>query len=169
MLEVVPRAVEVVAVLEEGVDDDVGRLAAVELDTGRLAAVGLVVVLAGEAGTFSLDTSGLDCSTSSLPESIVASTGVAGAASSTSASAATGIGSSVDAILINCNQQTGGGIRLSRGNATATSLTVQNRGLKKSRGRLAQDEQDNYELRLRRERHRAVLGSGEGPRRHAWL
>lgn len=137
MLEVVPRAVDVVAVLEVDVDDDVGRLAAVELDTGRLAAVGLVVVLAGEAGAFSLDTSGLDFSTSSLPESIVVSTGVAGGASSTSASAATGTGSSVDAILVNCNQQTGQGIKLSRGNAIAASLSVQNRDLKKSIDRLA--------------------------------
>lgn len=108
--EVVPRAVVVVAVLDV-VDEEVGRLAAVELDVGRLeVAVVPVALLAGDAGTFSLDASGLDL-TSSLPESTVDSTGVAGGAFSTSASAAGGTGSSVDAISINCfNQRTGGGI-----------------------------------------------------------
>lgn len=104
--EVAPRAFEVVVVLVVDVDDEVGRLAAVELETGRLAVLGeLVVVLAGEEGAFSLATSGLDFSTSSLPESNVESTGVAGGASSTSASVATGTCSSVDAILINRNDQ----------------------------------------------------------------
>lgn len=115
-LEVVPRAVEVVAVLE--VVEEVGRLAAVELEVGRLAvAVVPVAVLAGDAGAFSLDASGLDLPTSSLPESNVESTGVAGGASSTSASTGVGTGSSVDAILVNwCNQQTGRGISGNRGN-----------------------------------------------------
>lgn len=107
--EVVPRAVVVVAVLDV-VDEEVGRLAAaVELDVGRLeVAVVPVALLAGDAGTFSLDASGLDL-TSSLPESTVESTGVAGGAFSTSASAAGGTGSSVDAISTNWfNQRTGG-------------------------------------------------------------
>lgn len=99
--EVVPRAVEVVAALGV-VDDEVGRLAAVELEVGRLeVAVVLVAVLAGDAGAFSLGTSGLDLPTSSLPESNVESTGVLGVASSTSASTGTGAGCSVVAILIN--------------------------------------------------------------------
>lgn len=99
--DVVPRAVEV-AVLDVVVEDDVGRLAVVELDTGRLdVAVVLVVVLAGDAGVFSLDASGLDLSTASLPDSIVESTGVAGGgAFSTSASAGVDMGSSVDAITV---------------------------------------------------------------------
>lgn len=99
--DVVPRAVEV-AVLDAVVEDEVGRLVVVELDTGRLeVAVALVVVLAGDAGVFSLEASGLDFSTSSLPDSIVESTGVAGGgAFSTSASAGGDMGSSVDAILI---------------------------------------------------------------------
>lgn len=105
--EVVPRAVVVVAVLDV-VDDEVGLLAAVELDVGRLeVAVVPVALLAGDAGVFSFDASGLDLLTSSLPESTVESTGVAGGASSTSASAGVVTGSSIDAILINwCNQQT---------------------------------------------------------------
>lgn len=99
--EVVPRAVEAVAVLEV-VDEEVGRLVAAELDVGRLeVAAALVAVLAGDAGAFSLGTSGLDLPISSLPESNIESTGVAGGASSTSASTGTGAGSSVDAILIN--------------------------------------------------------------------
>jgi hypothetical protein len=100
--EVVPRVVEV-AVFEVAVEEEVGRFAAVELDTGRLdAGVVLAVVLAGEAGVFSLDASGLDLLASSLPESTVESTGVAGGAVSTSASTATGTGSSVDDIFNNC-------------------------------------------------------------------
>lgn len=105
--EVAPRAVEVVAVLDV-VDEEVGRLAAVELDVGRLeVAVVPVALLAGD-GAFSFDASGLDLLRSSLPESTVESKGVAGGAFSTSASAGVETGSSVDAILINwCNQQTG--------------------------------------------------------------
>lgn len=113
--EVVPRAVEVVAV-RDVVDDEVGRLAAVELDVGRLeVAVVPVVVLAGEAGAFSLDSSGLDLPTSSLPESNVESTGVAGGTSSGSASTGVGTGSSVDAILIDRGKQQTGGISGNRG------------------------------------------------------
>lgn len=87
VLEVVLARVVELAVLD-AVEDEVGRLAAVvELEVGRLvAAAGLVVDLAGDAGVFSLDASGLDLPISSLPESTVESTGVAGGAISTSAS-----------------------------------------------------------------------------------
>lgn len=86
--------VVLVRVVEDGVlgaaDDEVGRLVAVvELETGRLVAVALLVVdLAGDAGVFSLDASGLDLPISSLPDSTVESTGVgvAGGATSTSMS-----------------------------------------------------------------------------------
>lgn len=96
--EVGARVVEA-AVLEVAVEEDVGRFAVVELDTGCLdAEVVLVVVLAGDAGAFSLDASGLELLASSPPESIDESTGVAGGAMSTSASAstATGTDSSID-------------------------------------------------------------------------
>lgn len=99
LLEAVPRVVEVVGL--DVVEDEVGRLAVVELDTGRFdVAPGLVLLLAGEAGTFSLDASGLDL-TSSAPDRTVESTGVAGGAFSvsTSTSEGVGIGSSVEAIL----------------------------------------------------------------------
>lgn len=134
VVEGVPFAVEEVAVLDVVVEDEVGRLVVAELDTGRLeAAVVLVVVLAGDAGTFSLAASGLDLPTSSLPESNVESTGVAGGAFSTSASAGGEKGSSVDAMLINwCNQQIGRGISRNRGKTSSIGL---NRGLeKKKRG-----------------------------------
>lgn len=87
VLEVVLVRVAEVAVLD-AVEDEVGRLAAaVELGTARLAAVAvLVVLLAGEAGVFSLDASGLDLTISSLPDNTVESTGVSGGAISTSAS-----------------------------------------------------------------------------------
>lgn len=100
--EVVPRVVEV-AVLDVAVEEEVGRFAVVELDTGRLDAevVLAAVLVAGDTGAFSLDASGLDLLASSLPESTVESTGVAGDAVSTSASTATGTGSSVDDIFIN--------------------------------------------------------------------
>jgi hypothetical protein len=87
VLEVVPvREVEV-AVLDAA-EVEVGRLVAVvELETGRLVVVAVLVVdLAGDAGVFSLDASGLDLPISSLPDSTVESTGVAGGAMSTSTS-----------------------------------------------------------------------------------
>lgn len=104
LVEVVPRVVEVVGLVDV-VEDEVGRLEAVELDTGRLAVVAaLVVLFAGEAGTFSFDASGLDLG-SSPPDRTVESTGVAGGAfsvsTSTSTSADVGIGSSVEAMLLN--------------------------------------------------------------------
>lgn len=87
MLEVVLIRVAEVAVLDAA-EDEVGRLVAVvELETGRLVAVAvLVLILAGDAGVFSLDASGLDLPISSLPDNTVESTGVAGGAISTSAS-----------------------------------------------------------------------------------
>lgn len=85
--EVVFVRVAEVAVLDAA-EDEVGRLpAAVELGTARLDAVTvLVVLLAGEAGVFSLDASGLDWTISSLPDNTVESTGVSGDTISTSAS-----------------------------------------------------------------------------------
>jgi len=100
--EVVPRVVEAVG-LDDVVEDDVGRLEAVELETGRLAvAVVPVVLFAGDSGTFSLDASGLDLA-SSPPDRTVDSTGVAGGAVSVSGSTSEAVrtGSSVEAILIN--------------------------------------------------------------------
>jgi hypothetical protein len=99
LVEEVGARVADAAVLEVAVEEDIGRFAVVELDTGRLdAEVVLVAVLAGDAGAFSLDASGLELLASSPPESIDESTGVAGGAMSTSASAstATGTGSSID-------------------------------------------------------------------------
>lgn len=104
LVDVVPRVVEVVG-LDDVVEDEVGRLEVVELKTGRLAvAVAPELLLAGEgeAGMFSLGTSGLDLA-SSPPDRTVESTGVAGGATSvstsTSTSEAVGIGSSVDAMF----------------------------------------------------------------------
>lgn len=109
LVDVVPRVVEVVG-LDDAVEveDEVGRLEAVELETGRLAvAVAPVLLLAagGEAGMFPLGTSGLDLA-SSPPDRTVESTGVAGGATSvlTSVSTSTSeevgiVGSSVEAIV----------------------------------------------------------------------
>lgn len=102
VLEAVLVRVVEVAVLD-AVEDEVGRLVTVaELETGRLVVVAVLVVdLAGDAGVFSLDASGLDLSISSLPDSTVESTGVAGGAISTSTSEWIDAGSSVEAILTN--------------------------------------------------------------------
>jgi hypothetical protein len=105
VLLVVPRVAEVVGLDDAVVEDEVGRLEAVELETGRLAVAAAPVPLLageGEAGMFSLEASGLDL-TSSPPDRRVESTGVAGGATSASTSTSTseevGIGSSVDAIV----------------------------------------------------------------------
>lgn len=103
---VVLRVVEEAGVLDV-VDEDVGRFEVAVPDTGRLeVVVALGLVLEGEVFTFSFEASGLDLETSSLPESKVDPTGVAGGAFSTSSagmSAGTGTGSSVDAMLIKSN------------------------------------------------------------------
>jgi hypothetical protein len=97
--EVEVRVDEAVLVVPEM---DVGRFVADVPVTGRLVAVaGVVVFFTGEAFTFSLllEASGLVIS-SSLPDMMLDSTGVAGATSSvsTSAGGAEGIGSSVEDI-----------------------------------------------------------------------
>lgn len=98
---VAPRAVE--AVVLDAVVDEVGRfVVVVVLEVGRLeAAFALGSVFAGRAWVFSLEASGLDWLTSSLPERTVESTGVAGGASLASTSEGTGTGSSVDAMVDN--------------------------------------------------------------------
>lgn len=99
LLELV-RVVDVAPAFDV-VEDDVGRLA-VSVTDGRFELAGAPVLpFAGEAGTFSLEASGLDLPTSSLPESIDDSIGVAGGTFSTSASEGTGTGSSVDDMWCN--------------------------------------------------------------------
>ena len=98
LLEVLPRVVDEAVV--RGVVEDVGRLAVAVPDTGRLDADAVPgEALAGDAGAFSFEASGLDLFTSSLPDATVESTGVAGGAGSASASEGVGTGSSTDAIV----------------------------------------------------------------------
>lgn len=94
-------------------DMELGRFVAGVPETGRLVAVELLVglFLVGEAFTFSLslETSGL-VTGSSLPESTVESTGVAGGASESttpSAGATGGTGSSVEAIVASLGSKSG--------------------------------------------------------------
>lgn len=86
LLELV-RAVDVVPVFD-AVVEDVGRLVTPIADVGFEPAAVPGLPFAGDEWMFSLDGSGLDLPTSSLPESTDDSIGVAGGASSTSASEA---------------------------------------------------------------------------------
>jgi hypothetical protein len=92
----------VVEVLLGGPDIELGRFVVDVPDTGCLDTVDVGLFFTGEALAFSLsfEASGL-VSGPSLPDMIVDSTGVAGGAFSESSStgAATGTGSSVEAIL----------------------------------------------------------------------
>jgi hypothetical protein len=102
---VVVREVPVVGFVAE---DEVGRLVVAVPDTGRFAAPGVPgLALAGEAAGLSFDTSGLDLTNSSPPETTLDSIGVAGGSfSSTSTGVGATTGSSFDDMSVDCSKLT---------------------------------------------------------------